>query len=90
MTLNHAENGNIPNTHATTDNDKLNVGQRHALIRQLVQAKGFATIDALAKEFDVTPQTIRRDINVLSDSGLIRRFQTGSESLRPIRKLQLQ
>lgn len=58
--------------------DKLDVGQRHAQIRQLVQAKGFVTIDSLAKEFDVTPQTIRRDINTLSDSGLIRRFHGGA------------
>lgn len=58
--------------------DKLGVGQRHAQIRQLVQAKGFVTIDFLAREFDVTPQTIRRDINTLSDAGQILRFHGGA------------
>jgi DeoR family glycerol-3-phosphate regulon repressor len=58
--------------------DKLGVIQRHAQIRQLVQAKGFVTIDFLAREFNVTPQTIRRDINTLSDAGQIRRFHGGA------------
>ncbi len=51
---------------------------RQAKIQQLVQAKGFVTIDHLAREFSVTPQTIRRDINTLSERGLIHRYHGGA------------
>jgi DeoR family glycerol-3-phosphate regulon repressor len=51
---------------------------RHDRIQELVQAKGFVTIDFLAHEFDVTPQTIRRDINTLSRQGTIHRYHGGA------------
>jgi DeoR family glycerol-3-phosphate regulon repressor len=51
---------------------------RQAKIRRLVEAKGFVTIDHLAREFSVTPQTIRRDINTLSKRGLIHRYHGGA------------
>jgi len=58
--------------------DKLALGERHRQIQRLVQAKGFITIDALAREFGVTPQTVRRDINTLSRLNLIQRFHGGA------------
>jgi DeoR family glycerol-3-phosphate regulon repressor len=54
------------------------VRQRHDKIRQLVQNNGFVTIEYLAQEFGVTPQTIRRDINILSENGLINRYHGGA------------
>lgn len=51
---------------------------RQQKIRRLVQVKGFATVDFLAREFDVTPQTIRRDINLLSRNGNIVRYRGGA------------
>lgn len=54
------------------------VGMRHHQIRQLVQSKGYVTIDHLAREFGVTPQTIRRDINTLSDEGMLQRYHGGA------------
>jgi DeoR family transcriptional regulator, glycerol-3-phosphate regulon repressor len=54
------------------------VRQRHEKIQHLVQARGFVTIDYLSQEFGVTPQTIRRDINKLSQYGLIHRFHGGA------------
>lgn len=60
-------------------NGKLaSVRVRQSKIQQLVQAKGFVTIDYLSREFGVTPQTIRRDINTLSKSGAIHRFHGGA------------
>jgi len=44
-----------------------------------VKVLGFQTIDALAAEFGVTPQTIRRDVNSLCDRGLVRRRHGGVE-----------
>ena len=52
---------------------------RQEKITQLVQSRGFVTIDFLAEEFGVTPQTIRRDINILSEMGLVRRYHAAPE-----------
>lgn len=57
---------------------RVSPGDRHVRIQQIVQANGFVTIEYLARSFGVTPQTIRRDINSLSNSGLIRRFHGGA------------
>jgi DeoR family glycerol-3-phosphate regulon repressor len=56
----------------------LRVQDRRNQIRQLVQSKGFVTIEEMAVEFGVTPQTIRRDINTLSKSGDLQRFHGGA------------
>ncbi len=54
------------------------VRDRHEKIKQRVNAKGFVTIEHLAAEFGVTPQTIRRDINLLSREGSIHRYHGGA------------
>lgn len=54
------------------------VRERHSKIQHLVRAKGFVTIEHLADQFNVTPQTIRRDINILSREGLIHRYHGGA------------
>jgi len=54
------------------------VRDRHAKIHELIQTKGYVTIESLAQAFNVTPQTIRRDINTLSEKGLINRYHGGA------------
>ena len=44
----------------------------------IVKEKGYVTIDELASQFAVTPQTIRRDINELAKAGQIRRHHGGA------------
>ncbi|WP_290652962.1 DeoR family transcriptional regulator [Aquisalimonas sp.] len=44
---------------------------------QKVREQGFVSIEDLAQVFDVTPQTIRRDVNVLAGQGLLRRYHGG-------------
>ncbi|NDV18636.1 DeoR family transcriptional regulator [Pseudodesulfovibrio sp. JC047] len=51
---------------------------RHKQIVALVRERGFITIGALAIKFNVTPQTIRRDINTLSDQGQLQRHHGGA------------
>lgn len=51
---------------------------RHEEILKLVRASGFMPIEELARRLDVTPQTIRRDINQLSEENLLRRFHGGA------------
>ena len=51
---------------------------RRAEIVDLVRQQGYVTIEALAKHFAVTPQTVRRDINELSSEGLLNRYHGGA------------
>ncbi|MCP4712275.1 MAG: DeoR family transcriptional regulator, partial [Planctomycetes bacterium] len=77
--LNGSTDTVVPGDDGGKTNGKLApIRARQAKIRHLVQAKGFATIDYLASEFGVTPQTIRRDINTLSESGLLHRYHGGA------------
>lgn len=57
------------------------VRKRHQLILNMVREKGFMSIGALAEHFNVTPQTVRRDINILSDRGLLARHHGGAGPL---------
>jgi DeoR family glycerol-3-phosphate regulon repressor len=51
---------------------------RHDRILELVGRHGFVAIEALAQQFKVTPQTIRRDINMLCDQALLQRYHGGA------------
>ena len=51
---------------------------RQENIVQLVNEKGFISIEELAAEYNVTPQTIRRDINQLAEQNLLRRYHGGA------------
>ena len=55
----------------------VNLNLRQKQIVDLVRQQGFAAVDEMAQNFDVTPQTIRRDINELCKHGLVRRFHGG-------------
>jgi DeoR family glycerol-3-phosphate regulon repressor len=52
--------------------------ERHARIIEIVNSSGFATIEELATKFDVTPQTIRRDLKELDNEQKIQRFHGGA------------
>lgn len=54
---------------------------RHEKILDLVNRQGFATIEELVQTFGVTPQTLRRDLNVLHEQALLRRYHGGAGSL---------
>jgi DeoR family glycerol-3-phosphate regulon repressor len=53
---------------------------RQELIVELVNSRGFMSIDDLASHFDVTPQTMRRDINNLATENRLRRFHGGASA----------
>ena len=48
--------------------------QRHEHILTLVREQHFMTVEQLAEALDVTPQTIRRDIQELSENGQLKRY----------------
>jgi DeoR family glycerol-3-phosphate regulon repressor len=57
----------------------LDLSDRQAEIAELVREHEFLPVDALSERFDVTTQTIRRDLAILCDRGLARRRHGGIE-----------
>lgn len=55
-------------------------GRREAILRRLNRV-GRALVDDLAAEFETTPQTIRKDLNALAESGRVMRFHGGASLL---------
>ncbi len=51
--------------------------ERQRNILTLVEAQGFVSVENLARHFDVTPQTIRRDLNLLCEHKLLIRHHGG-------------
>ena len=58
-------------SHAMTPNP------RQAELLDAVRARGSITVEALAERFGVTLQTVRRDVQLLADAGLLARFHGG-------------
>ncbi|MDQ7776998.1 MAG: DeoR/GlpR family DNA-binding transcription regulator [Paracoccus aminovorans] len=56
--------------------EQLSPRQREVLAA--VQQQGFVTIEALARQFDVSAQTVRRDIIVLEKAHFLQRFHGGA------------
>lgn len=56
--------------------------KRQASILDMVEKFGFVATDAMVSEFEVTPQTIRRDLNELSENGLLARFHGGAGQVK--------
>ena len=60
----------------TPENEML--PDRHQKIIEMISENGFASIETLANHFQVTPQTIRRDLNKLDESGYVCRYHGGA------------
>ena len=56
----------------------MNLSQRHLDILEMAKQKGFLPTEEMSRVFNVTAQTIRRDINELCDKGLLRRYHGGA------------
>ncbi len=52
--------------------------KRQSAILNMVGRDGFVATEAMVAEFNVTPQTIRRDLNELGQEGLLTRFHGGA------------
>lgn len=73
----HNERSEVRNTLSPMEIEKL-LPARQKQIVEMVQERGYVSIELLAKHFSVTPQTIRRDINKLCGEGLLRRYHGGA------------
>lgn len=56
----------------------LAISPRHEKIVSLIRESGFMSIEELARMLDVTPQTVRRDINQLCEKKVLRRYHGGA------------
>ena len=56
----------------------MNHTQRHEKIVGLIKLHGFMSIDDLVSACEVTPQTIRRDLNQLAENGAVSRYHGGA------------
>lgn len=59
-------------------NGTSDVAARHARIVELARAGGTVSVEALAQELDVTPQTIRKDLTLLERRSLLARVHGGA------------
>jgi DeoR family glycerol-3-phosphate regulon repressor len=50
---------------------------RQAALLEAVREQGSASVDALAQRFQVTLQTVRRDVGLMASAGLLSRFHGG-------------
>jgi len=55
----------------------MTLNPRQTALLEEVRTQGFASIDELARKFGVTLQTVRRDVNLLAESGVLARFHGG-------------
>jgi DeoR family myo-inositol catabolism operon transcriptional repressor len=51
--------------------------QRHIKIIEYIKQKGTATLDELCNEFEVSKNTIRRDVNELEEKGVLKKVYGG-------------
>lgn len=58
-------------------------GARRASIVATVENAGYASVADLAETFSVTEMTIRRDVRLLADQGLVRRVHGGASRVDP-------
>jgi DeoR family glycerol-3-phosphate regulon repressor len=65
----------------------IDITARQREIADLVQSNGFASVEALAERFEVTTQTIRRDLTRLCEHGILRRTHGGVEPPAPVGNL---
>jgi len=56
----------------------MEAARRQREIAELTRIEGFASVERLAERYGVSPQTIRRDINLLCDRGVVRRLRGGA------------
>lgn len=55
----------------------MNLNPRQTELLEAVRSAGPQSVEALAERFDVTLQTVRRDVKRLADKGLLARFHGG-------------
>ena len=58
--------------------DRQSVNQRHAEMLSLIRQRQELLVPELAQIFNISPMTVRRDLQLLEERGMIRRFHGGA------------
>ncbi len=61
----------------------MTIAERHKYILDSLEANGFASVADLSKELDVTMVTIRKDLKILEDKGLLYRSHGSATLVSP-------
>lgn len=61
----------------------ISIAERHKYILDKLQADGFVRVADMAKELDVTTVTIRRDLKILEEKGLLYRTHGSASPVNP-------
>jgi len=56
------------------------LSKRHSDILDILSRRGYLAIEEMVAAFNVTPQTLRRDLQDMSDRGLLRRHHGGASA----------
>jgi len=64
--------------------------ERHQAIAELVASRGRVAVTELATQFDVTTETVRRDLSQLERRKLLRRVHGGAVSMRSLTMIEAQ
>ena len=67
--------------------DRQSVNDRHTRILSLLRERREIKVEELSQIFDVSPMTIRRDLQHLEDQGLISRFYGGAVAEQPVSEM---
>ena len=54
------------------------IAARHRAILEIARHTGSVSVDSLAEQLGVTPQTIRKDLNLLADRAMLARVHGGA------------
>jgi DeoR family glycerol-3-phosphate regulon repressor len=57
---------------------RVTLNARQEKLLEWVKSDGFVSIEDVAAHFNVTPQTVRRDVNWMSEQNLLRRYHGGA------------
>jgi len=63
--------------------------RRHAEILQRLRVNGYASVEAIASELGVSDMTIRRDLALLHELGLISRHHGGASPVSDLGKVEI-
>ncbi|WP_372735031.1 DeoR/GlpR family DNA-binding transcription regulator [Nocardioides sp.] len=64
--------------------------ERHQAIVELVASRGRVSVTELASHFEVTSETVRRDLSTLERMSLLRRVHGGAVSARSLTRIEAQ
>jgi DeoR family transcriptional regulator, fructose operon transcriptional repressor len=53
------------------------IAERKSLLRELIAQRGISDLDSLAAELQVSPSTVRRDVQALEEEGIVKRTHGG-------------